>query len=278
MASRGWADMFATAVAALAVLGACGPVTGQPAVERDLKVFRDMLSADAWANPAHLDADRGEALWKTARGPRGQSLEACDLGRGRGVVAGASAELPRYFADAGRVMDLEARIIWCMTTLQGFNRAELVAAPYAAPGQPTKDIGAIATYVAARSHGLALAPRHAHPRERQTRRLGEALYHRRQGPLDFSCATCHSADGKRIRLQELAHLSKPEAARAVMGSWPAYRASTANTMTLQQRLYDCFWQMRLPEVEIGSPVPVALAAYLAGRAEGGIVSAPGLKR
>ena len=255
-----------------------GPALAQPSVERDLKTFRDMLTADAWANPANLDVDRGEELWRSPRGPRQVSLEACELGRGKGVVVGAYAELPRYFADAGRVLDLEARIIWCMTTLQGFAQADLVAHPYPAPGEPTKEIGALATYVASKSNGLALAPRLAHPRERQARALGEALYYRRQGPLDFSCATCHGADGKRIRLQELAHLAKPEAARAVIGEWPAYRVSSGHTMTMQHRLYDCFWQMRLPEVEIGSAVPVALAMYLASRAEGGLLSAPGLKR
>ena len=69
-----------------------------------------------------LDADRGEALWKEKRGPKGASLEKCDLGKGPGKVEGAFAELPRYFGDADRVMDLESRIVWCMETLQGFDR------------------------------------------------------------------------------------------------------------------------------------------------------------
>ncbi len=49
-------------------------------------------------------------------------------------------------------------------------------------------------------------------------------------------------------------------------------------MTMQHRIYDCFWQMRFPEVELGSEVPVALAMYLAQTAEGGNINAPGLKR
>ena len=66
-------------------------------------------------------SDRGEALWKTPRGPKNVSLEQCDLGKGPGKVDGAFAELPRYFADADRVMDVETRILWCMEKLQGFN-------------------------------------------------------------------------------------------------------------------------------------------------------------
>jgi len=54
---------------------------------------------DPWSNPGLLDADRGEGLWKTAAGPNKVSLEKCDLGKGAGVVDGAFAELPRFFAD-----------------------------------------------------------------------------------------------------------------------------------------------------------------------------------
>ena len=36
------------------------------------------------AIPALLDADRGEALWTTPRGPKNVSLEQCDLGKGAG--------------------------------------------------------------------------------------------------------------------------------------------------------------------------------------------------
>ena len=71
-------------------------------------------------NPAWLVAEAGEALFKQARGPKNASLEQCDFGKGAGVLAGAHAELPRYFADTGKVMDLDTRLVHCMKTLQGF--------------------------------------------------------------------------------------------------------------------------------------------------------------
>ena len=49
-------------------------------------------------------------------------------------------------------------------------------------------------------------------------------------------------------------------------------------MTMQHRLYDCYWQMRMPELEIGSDVSVALISYLVKSAEGGEIASPGLKR
>jgi L-cysteine S-thiosulfotransferase len=95
----------------------------QDATEKAVEKYRQMLREDPWSNPGLLDADRGEALWTTAAGPNKVSLEKCDLGKGPGVVDGAFAELPRYFDDADRVMDVETRIMWCMEKIQGFKRA-----------------------------------------------------------------------------------------------------------------------------------------------------------
>jgi hypothetical protein len=55
----------------------------------------------------------------------------------------------------------------------------------------------------------------------------------------------------------------------VVGEWPAYRVSSTHVMTMQHRLYDCFWQMRMPQMELGSDASVALIAYLVKNAEGG---------
>ncbi|MDX2155704.1 MAG: sulfur oxidation c-type cytochrome SoxA [Hyphomicrobiaceae bacterium] len=248
------------------------------AIDRGLESFRAMLKADPWSNPANLDVDRGAALWKEARGPRNASLERCDLGKGPGVVDGAYAELPRYFRDAGRVMDAETRILWCMERLQGLDAAAITKQPHPLAAEPVKDLGAIATWVASRSAGRPFAALLEHPRERATVALGEALFNRRMGPFDFSCASCHGTPGKRIRRQVLADLAAPEEARRVVGEWPAYRVSATHVMTLQHRLYDCFWQMRLPELKLGSEVSVALTAWLVKQAQGGVVAAPGLKR
>jgi sulfur-oxidizing protein SoxA len=246
--------------------------------EKGLEKYRQMLKEDPWSNPGLLDADRGEALWKTARGPKNVSLEKCDLGKGAGVVDGAFAELPRYFVDAKKVMDVETRILWCMEQLQGFNRADLIKKPYPGGGQPVKELGAIATYVASRSNGLKFAAKLDKPQEKEVVALGDILFHRRSGPFDFACATCHAAEGLRIRLQPLPFLADKAGARKVVGEWPAYRVSTTHVMTMQHRLYDCYWQMRMHQLEMGSDVSVALSAYLAKNAEGGEIAAPALKR
>jgi L-cysteine S-thiosulfotransferase len=264
------------AILTLLVFGA--PSDAQDSTEKAIEKYRQMLKEDPWSNPGLLDADRGEGLWKTAAGPNKATLEQCDLGKGPGVVDGAFAELPRHFADADKVMDLETRLMWCMEKLQGLSRADLVKRPYPSGGQPVKDLGAIATYVASKSSGMKYAARLDKPQEQAAVDLGQAIFYRRQGPHDFACATCHNDSGRRIRLQGLPYLVDPAEAKQVVGQWPAYRVSTTQVMTMQHRLYDCYWQMRMPELEIASDVSTALIAYLTKTAEGGEIAAPGLKR
>ena len=130
-----------TTIACVLTLAASPLAHAQDAeTEKAIEKYRQMLKEDPWSNPGLLDADRGEALWKTARGPKNVSLEQCDLGKGPGKVDGAFAELPRFFADADRVMDVETRILWCMDKLQGFNPADLVKSPHPGGGQPVKEL------------------------------------------------------------------------------------------------------------------------------------------
>jgi sulfur-oxidizing protein SoxA len=273
---------FCTRLAVLAgmltLLVPVADIRAQDATERELERYRQMLKDDPWSNPALLDADRGEALWTEKRGPKAASLEACDLGKGAGKVEGAFAELPRYFGDADRVMDLEARLVWCMERLQGFAPKDILKRPYSKANQSGTELEALTTYVASKSRGLKFSPRLEHAKEKEMLAMGETLFFRRQGPMDFSCSTCHADAGRRIRLQSLPFLGKPEEARQVVGEWPAYRVSQGTVMTMQHRIADCYWQMRLPLIDYGSDVTVALTLFLVNQAKGGEISTPTIKR
>ena len=270
--------MLRLILAAFLVTSASLAYAQDPDTEKAIEKYRQMLREDPWSNPGWLDADRGEALWTTPAGPKKATFEKCDLGKGPGKVEGAFAELPRYFADAGRVMDLETRLLWCQEQLQGISTADYVKRPHPGGGQPVKEIGAIATWVASKSNGMKFAAKLGEAHEKDAVALGETLFYRRSGPFDFACATCHSQSGLRIRLQGLPFLAEKKEASKVVGEWPAYRVSTTNVMTMQHRLVDCYWQMRMPELQMGSDVSVALIAFLTKQAEGGEIAAPGLKR
>ena len=263
---------------AVAVLSALPLVAAAQDVERELERYRQMLTADPWSNPGLLDVDRGAALWKEKRGPKNASLESCDVGRGPGRLKGAFALLPRYFRDARRVMDVETRLVWCMEKIQGFTRAEILERPYSKANQTGTDLEALATFIAHESRGYKFRPSLRYRKEKEALAVGEALFFRRQGPMDFSCATCHIEPGKRIRLQELPLLVQPEIARREIGGWPAYRVSQGTVMTMQHRITDCYWQMRLPKIDYGSDAVIALTMYLVNQAKGGDITAPQIER
>jgi sulfur-oxidizing protein SoxA len=236
--------------------------------------------ADKDANPAFLVIDQGELLFKQKRGPKNASLEKCDLGLGAGKLRGAYAELPRYFKDTARVQDLESRLLTCMVTLQGFDEAELKKKLYADQrlNESNTEMEAIAAYVAYQSNGMKISPSMKHAAEKETAKLGEALFWRRHGPMDFSCATCHAEDGKRVRLQALVNVYNAKDIQATMTTWPTYRVSHGVVRNMQHRMWDCHWQMRTPDIDYGSPASVALISFLTNQAKGGTLDVPGIKR
>ena len=235
--------------------------------------YRDAL---ADGNPSELVAAEGEELWKTARGPKNATLERCDLGLGPGVIKGASAQLPRYFKDTGKVQDLETRLMTCMETLQGIDPQEVVKAKWL-KGEREK-MAALVAYVVTQSNGHKIKVDMRPPAMKQMYEMGKMAFYYRAGPMDFSCATCHGDQGKRIRMQELPDLRTNAGAAAGWGSWPAYRVSNGQFWTMQHRLNDCFRQQRTAEPIYGSDVTIALSVYLAANGNGGKVVTPGIKR
>src|SRR5215204_3060899 len=95
---------------------------------------------------------KGEALWKTPRGPNKVSLQNCDLGKGPGVVKGAFVELPRYFADTGKVQDLESRLLTCMEKLQGFSAEAIAKTPFGRDEQKTME--SLVAFISGESRGM----------------------------------------------------------------------------------------------------------------------------
>ena len=263
----------ALVLASIAVAAAAAAQAPDPTAA-EFDKFRVVLEQD---NPAELFEVKGEELWRARRGPKNASLERCDLGLGPGVVKGAYAQTPRYFADVDRVMDAEARIVHCMVTLQGFKFEELAKQPFSNEVR-TPDPVSLVTYVAAQSRGMKLAAPQDHPKERATYETGKSIYFYRAGAFDFACASCHGVDDKRIRTQPLPNFTKPEQAiRAVQG-WPGYRMTGGVMHSLQWRVNDCFRQQRFPEPGYGSETVSALLTYLTVNANGQVYRGPGIKR
>jgi len=260
-------------LAALAAAVGCGPASAQKSAADGIAEYRKMLED---GNPAELFEAKGEALWKQKRGPKNASLEACDLGKGPGVVKGAFVELPRYFADTNRVQDLESRLVSCMATLQGFSADEIAKVPFGRGEQ--NNVTALATYVAAASRGQRFNLPQSHVQERHMYEIGKRVFYFRGGPYDFSCASCHGDDGKRIRLQDLPNLTKNPGDGVGFAAWPAYRVSNGQMWGMQLRLNDCYRQQRFPYPGFGSEATVAVSVFMGVNAKGAESIAPSIKR
>ena len=235
--------------------------------------YRAML---ADGNPAELFEARGEDLWKMKRGPKNASLEQCNLGKGPGVVKGTFVELPRWFADTGRVQDLESRLLTCMEALQGFDAKAIAATPFGKGEQI--NLEGLTAWISAESRGMRFNLPQAHVQEQINYELGKRAFFYRAGPYDFSCASCHGQAGKRIRLQDLPELTKNPGDGVGFAAWPAYRVSSGEMWSMQRRLNDCYRQQRFPYPGYASDVTIALGVYMGVNAKGAQSVAPALKR
>ncbi|MEO7244600.1 MAG: sulfur oxidation c-type cytochrome SoxA [Rubrivivax sp.] len=259
----------ATVLLALSV----APAWAQKSTAEGIAEYRRMLED---GNPAELFEAKGEEVWKKVRGPKNASLEKCDLGKGPGVVKGAFVELPRYFPDTGRVQDLESRLVTCMSTLQGLDAAEIAKTAFG-KGEMA-NVTALATWVGGQSRGMKFALPQGHAEERRSYELGKRAFFYRGGTHDFSCASCHGEDGKRVRLQDLPNLTKNPGDGIGFAAWPAYRVSNGQMWSMQLRLNDCYRQQRFPYPGFGSDVTIALGSFMGVNATGAVSAVPAIKR
>jgi sulfur-oxidizing protein SoxA len=261
---------------ALAALGGCLlalPALAQKTTSQGIDEYRAMLQD---GNPAELFEAKGEDLWKQKRGPKNASLEKCDLGKGPGVVKGAFVELPRFFADTQKVQDLESRLLTCMSSLQGFNADDIAKTPFGRGEQ--NNVTALATWIAGESKDMRFNLPQSHTAEKVFYEVGKRLFFQRGGTHDFSCASCHGEEGKRIRLQDLPMLTKNPGDGVGFAAWPAYRVSNGQMWGMQQRLNDCYRQQRFPFPGFASDATIALGVYLGVNAKGAASVAPAIKR
>jgi L-cysteine S-thiosulfotransferase len=174
-------------------------------------------------------------------------------------MRGVAAHYPAFDAGAGRPIDLQGRINQCRTARQK-------APAFAAEG---RELLALTTLVAHQSRGLPIAPPDD-PRLAPARERGRALFTRRVGQLDLSCAQCHDdrAGGR------LAGNPIPQAHPT---AYPLYRLEWQGLGSLQRRLRNCLTGVRAEPYPYGAPEYVDLELFLMSRAAGMKVETPGVR-
>lgn len=217
------------------------------------------MQDDDTANPGMLTVLDGEALWARKVGMVGKACADCH-GDAADSMKGVATRYPAFDAASGRPIDLEGRINQCRTERQ--------QAP--ALAREGRELLALTTYVAHQSHGLPVVDPLSDARLRPFVENGRALFERRHGQIDMSCAQCHDDNwGK-----SLAGNPVPQAHPT---GYPIYRLEWQSVGSLQRRLRNCLIGMRAEPYAYGGPEYVDLALYLNWRARGMAVETPGVR-
>jgi L-cysteine S-thiosulfotransferase len=216
------------------------------------------MQNDDTANPGMLAVLDGETLWNEKAGATNKSCADCH-GDTAASMKGVAARYPAVAAELRRPVDLEQRI--------NLSRAnDQKAAPLAFE---SKELLALTIYVARQSRGMPIAIEET----AQTKpfiEAGRAIFERRQGQLDLSCAQCHDDNwGKK-----LAGNLVPQ---AMATGYPIYRLEWQEVGSLQRRLRNCMSGMRAEPYDFGSPELVDLEYFLMWRARGLAMEAPAVR-
>jgi sulfur-oxidizing protein SoxA len=217
------------------------------------------LQADEFANPGMLWVARGEALWSAKRGAAGTACTSCH-GEAARSMKGVSVTYPKHSPALGRVVSLDERINACASGQQQ-------AAPLA---WESDELLSLSAYVSRQSRGMPIAVAVDGP-ARELFERGRTLYFERQGQLHLACDQCHDRNWGKTLLAERISQGHP-------ADWPAYRLEWQSLGSLQRRLRACFFGVRAAQPAFGSTDLLALELYLADRARGLPVDAPGVRR
>ncbi|MBI3506367.1 MAG: sulfur oxidation c-type cytochrome SoxA [Proteobacteria bacterium] len=206
------------------------------------------IQRDDAANPAMLWLEQGKALWNA---PAGTAAKSCAECHGPGeAMRGVAARYPAFDAKIGAAIDLDRRIDFC--------RMEYQQAP--SPARESQPRLALELFVAFQSRGLPVAAS-ADPRLDPVAAEGEALFRRRQGQINLSCAQCHDERAG----EKLAGVTIPQAHPT---GYPIYRSEWQGIGSLQRRLRNCMIGTRAEPYAYGSAEYLALETYLMRRANG----------
>ncbi len=231
------------AVLALGLVGA-GPRSGREDASPAVRAMQD----DDAANPGMLWVEQGRAVW-------GAGCAGChgDVGGMRGVAA-------RYpVMDRGRPLTLAGRVNQCRTERAG-------AGPWA---EDAEEMLAATALVGQQSRGVPMAVEAGGEAASWVER-GAAVFQRRVGQLNLSCAQCH--DG--LAGQRLGGARIPE---GHPNGYPLYRLEWQGLGSLERRLRNCQTGVRAEPYAAGSDELAALRLYLGVRATGLVVETPAVR-
>jgi sulfur-oxidizing protein SoxA len=208
---------------------------------------------DPSRHPGWLWVEEGEALWRAGERP----CTACHGSIAR--MAGVAARYPAVAPD-GELLDLEGQIERCRTKQQGEPGF----------GRESEALLALTAAIALQSRGMPVTVATDGPAAPFLEE-GRRFYQTRQGQLNLSCGQCHDDNaGRRLRGDVISN--------GLGTGYPAYRLEWNTMGSLHRRLRACSLGVRAEQFPLGSREYLTLELFLASRANGLPVEAPGLRR
>lgn len=216
------------------------------------------MQRDDTQNPAMLWVGAGQALWQAKAGRNDQSCASCH-GEASASMRGVAARYPAFDTRSGTAIDLGQRINACRVQRQQ-------AAPLRAESE--EQLG-LESYVALQSRGMPVDP----PRDARLAPAlarGQQLFFQRIGQLNLSCAQCHDDHAGR-------RLASSLIPQGHASAYPIYRLEWQGMGSLQRRLRNCMSGVRAEVPAYNAQELVELELYLAARAKGMAMEAPGVR-
>lgn len=216
------------------------------------------MQRDDSQNPAMLWVKEGEALWQQVDGAKKKSCASCHAEPGK-FLRGVAIRYPQFDARSLRPMNLAGRVNLCRQRHMG----AVAFAPESA------ELLGLQSFIALQSRGLRIAP------SKDTRMKviianGATHFSTRMGQLDLSCADCHeSRAGKR--------LGGTVIPQGHPTGYPIYRLEWQGVGSLQRRIRNCMTGIRAEPFAWDSTEILELESYLAARAAGMRLDAPGVR-
>lgn len=228
-------------------------LTGYQELSPELQMMQD----DPFMNPGMLWVGEGEGLWTSPAGTEGKSCASCH--GSEASMQGVAARYPAFDERSGKITDLAGRIMSCQTQHQKVE-------PFA---RESRKLLALTAFVARQSAGLPIAP---DPDSRLTpwRQQGAALFQKRLGQLNLSCAQCHDDYAGGRLLAAIIPQAHPT-------GYPQYRLEWEGMGSLSRRLSNCLTGVRATPFAAGSDEYLALELYLMDRARGLPLEAPAIR-
>ena len=261
--------MIGRAAIAALLLGACAASVPSSEPRREIETARSgvsfnsadvrQLQKDDAANPGMLWVAQGEALWRERTGAANKSCADCHADAPKSM-RGVAARYPVYDERARNLVNLEGRINQCRLERQQ-------AEPLRYESDPLLSLTA---FVANQSRGMPVQASVAGP-ARKHFETGRANYLARQGQLNLACAQCHEKNWGKTLLAE-------PISQGQSNGYPAYRFEWQAMGSLHRRLRACQFGIRAKQSAFGSQDLLDLELYLAWRANGLPVEAPGVRR